>query len=138
MSCLGNLLWILFGGLELAVIWAAVGCLWCLTVVGIPIGIACFRVAEFALLPFGRELVDAEEVGERRIFGTALFSLVWILLFGIWITMACAVMGVLMCVTVIGIPFGLAYFRLAKAAFNPLGKRVVSGDALKLARKLRI
>ena len=84
MSFIGNLLWFVFGGgFVLGLSWLLVGCVWCLTIVGIPIGIACFRIAGFAFLPFGKELVPAELLGEKRKYASgeeAVLSEQWCLL----------------------------------------------------------
>lgn len=135
MAFIGNLLWLLFGGgLVLGLSWLLVGCIWCLTIVGIPIGIACFRIAGFAFLPFGKDLVPAEYVGEKRIAGTGLMNFLWCVCSGLWLAIAHVLTGLADCLTVIGIPFGLANFKIAIAAFAPLGKRAVSVDVAEAAR----
>lgn len=127
MAFIGNLLWFIFGGgLPLGLSWLLVGCAWCITVVGIPIGIACFRIAGFAFFPFGKELVPAEWVGEKRITGTALVNFFWCVFSGLWLAIAHVLVGIADCLTIIGIPFGIANFKIAGAAFAPLGKRAVS------------
>ncbi len=127
MRLLGNILWFVFGGGIIAGLsWLLWGVVLALTVVGIPFAFAAFRIAGFAFWPFGRELVDARSVGEERIVGTGLMNLLWIVLAGIWLTIAHVISGVVLCLTLIGIPFGLAHFKLARVSFAPLGKRVVS------------
>ena len=127
MRLLGNILWFVFGGGFVAGLsWLLTGFLLAITVVGIPFAIAAFRIAGFAAFPFGRELVDARMVGEERIFGTGLSNLLWIVFAGIWLTVEHVILGVFLCLTLIGIPFGLAHFKLASVSFAPLGKRVVS------------
>jgi uncharacterized membrane protein YccF (DUF307 family) len=129
MALIGNLLWLIFGGgIPGFLGWIFYGVILCITVIGIPFGIASFRIALFVLWPFGQELVDAELVGERRIMGTGLASILWIILAGIWLALLHAIVGVLLCITIIGIPFGLANFKIASAAFAPLGKRIVSKE----------
>ena len=126
MRLLGNILWFVFGGGIIAGLsWLLVGLVLASTVVGIPFAVAAFRIAGFAAFPFGRELVDARMVGEERIFGTGLANLLWIVLAGIWLTIGHVFLGVFFCLTLIGIPFGLAHFKLASVSFAPLGKRVV-------------
>ena len=135
MAFIGNLLWFIFGGgLLLGLSWLLVGAVWCITVVGIPIGIGCFRVAGFAFFPFGKELVSAELVGEERIAGTGIMNFLWCVLCGLWLAIGHALIGVSECLTIIGIPFGLANFKLAAASFAPLGKRTVSKDVAAAAR----
>ena len=126
MALLGNILWFVFGGgIVAALSWLLTGLVLAITVVGIPFAVAAFRIAGFAAFPFGRELVDARAVGEERILGTGLSNLLWIVLAGIWLTIGHVVLGVGYCLTIIGIPFGLAHFKLASVSFAPLGKRVV-------------
>ncbi len=126
MRLLGNVLWFVFGGgLIAGLSWLLWGVVLALTVVGIPFAFAAFRIAGFAFWPFGRELVDARVVGEDRILGTALANFLWVVLAGIWLTIGHVVVGVALCLTLIGIPFGLAHFKLASVSFAPLGKRVV-------------
>ena len=126
MALLGNILWFVFGGgIVAAISWLLTGLVLAITVVGIPFAVAAFRIAGFAAFPFGRELVDARAVGEERILGTGLSNLLWIVLAGIWLTIGHVFLGVGYCLTIIGIPFGLAHFKLASVSFAPLGKRVV-------------
>ncbi len=127
MRLLGNVLWFVFGGGIIAGLsWLLWGVVLALTVVGIPFAFAAFRIAGFAFWPFGRELVDARWVGEDRILGTALANFLWVVLAGIWLTIGHAVVGLFLCLTIIGIPFGLAHLKLASVSFAPLGKRAVS------------
>ncbi len=127
MRLLGNVLWFVFGGGIIAGLsWLLWGVVLALTVVGIPFAFAAFRIAGFAFWPFGRELVDARSVGEERILGTALANFLWVVLAGIWLTIGHVVVGLSLCLTIIGIPFGLAHLKLASVSFAPLGKRVVS------------
>lgn len=126
ISLLGNLLWLFLGpGLVCFFFWVIAGSIMALTIVGMPFAIACFRIAGFAALPFGRTLVDAEEVGEQRIFGTTFFAILWMLLAGVWLTLFHLIVGFVFFITIIGIPFALAHFKLAMVSFNPLGKRIV-------------
>jgi uncharacterized membrane protein YccF (DUF307 family) len=139
MALIGNLLWLIFGGgIPGFLSWIFSGVILCITVIGIPFGIASFRIAIFVLWPFGQELMDAELLGERRITGTGLANILWIILAGIWLALLHAIVGLLMCITIIGIPFGLANFKIASAAFAPLGKRIVSKEAATAARIRRM
>lgn len=130
-----NLLWFVFGGFLMGITWLLFSALMCCTVIGIPFGIASFRIAQFAFLPFGKELIDAEMVGEKQKFGTGFFSILWIIFAGFWLAMIHAMLGVAYCITVIGIPAGLAHFNLSKASFAPLGKRIVSKEMAKAYRE---
>lgn len=129
MTLLFNLLWFVFGGGVLAAIgWLFTGCLLAITIVGIPFSFAAFRIAGFAAFPFGRRLVDARDVGEDTVFGTGLANVLWIIFAGVWLWIAHVLAGIALCLTIIGIPFGLAHFKLAHVCFAPLGKRVVDND----------
>ncbi len=127
MSFIGNLLWFIFGGgFALGLSWVFIGCLWCITIIGIPIGIACFRISAFAFFPFGKVLVPAEAVGEKAVVGSGLMNILWFIFSGLWLAISHVIVGVSYCLTIIGIPFGLANFKIAQASLAPLGKRIVS------------
>jgi uncharacterized membrane protein YccF (DUF307 family) len=102
---------------------------------GIPFGYGAFRIGAFAAWPFGREIVSADMIGQERRGGTTLANLLWVVIAGLWLALFQAVWGVVLCFTVIGIPWGLQYFKLAQISFAPLGKRVVPKDVAKLARE---
>ena len=105
MKLLGNILWFLFGGgLPLCLAWMGLGVVMAITVVGFPFAVAAFRIAGFAAFPFGRDLVDARAVGGSRILGTGLANLLWIVLAGLWLTLAHALLGLAYCITIIGFP----------------------------------
>ena len=126
MTLLLNVLWFVIGGGFVAgIAWMLLGLLLAITVVGIPFAVAAFRIVGFAAWPFGRTLVDARMVGEDQMVGTGLANILWILFAGIWLWITHVLAGIAYCVTIIGIPFGFAHFRLAAISFAPLGKRVV-------------
>lgn len=126
MALILNILWfIIGGGIVSGFLWLVAGCLLSITVVGVPFGIAAFRIAGFAAFPFGKELVDARALGEERITGTGLANFLWFILAGIWLAISHVTAGVAYCITLIGIPFGFAHFRLAGVCLAPLGKRAV-------------
>jgi uncharacterized membrane protein YccF (DUF307 family) len=126
MALILNIIWFVFGGGFVAwLLWVVLGGLLFLTVVGIPFGFAAFRIAGFAAFPFGKELVDSRAVGEERFLGTGLANFLWIILAGIWLAISHVLAGATLCLTIIGIPFGFAHFRLAAVCFAPLGKRPV-------------
>ena len=135
MSFVGNLLWFVLGGGWLSgLIWALAGLICALTIIGIPFSIAAFRISRFAFFPFGRQLVDAELVGEKSTFGAGLGNVLWVILAGFWLALIHAIYGLLCFTSIIGIPFGLAHFKLAQVSFAPLGKRIVSSDLAIAAR----
>ena len=137
-----NILWFLFGGgIFAAALWMIAGGVLALTVVGLPFAVAAFRIAGFAAFPFGRRLVDAELMGERVIPGTGLVNFLWIILAGVWLAIAHVIAGIACLGSIVGIPFGLAHFKLAGICFAPLGKRTVPSEvaeALERARADRI
>ena len=117
-----NLLWLVLAGFWLFLAYLLVGALWCITVVGIPFGVASFRVGRYALWPFGRELVKKPGAGVASGVG----NLFWFLLAGVWLAIGHAVTGVLLCLTIIGIPLGVANFKLVPVALLPLGREIVT------------
>lgn len=124
MALIGNILWFILGGGFFAWLgWMFSGLLLALTVVGLPWAFAAFRIAGFAAFPFGRTLVDARDLGELRVPGTSIANLLWVVFAGVWLWIAHALAGIAYCLTIIGIPFGLAHFKLAQISFAPLGKR---------------
>ncbi|MBN1207521.1 MAG: YccF domain-containing protein [Myxococcaceae bacterium] len=121
MRLLLNILWIVLGGGF--VIWLEYllgGLLLCLTVVGIPFGVQCFKIAGMALLPFGKELVD--EPGSGAI--GCVLNVFWIIVAGIWIFLSHIGLALGLAVTIIGIPFAIQHLKLAMLALAPFGKRV--------------
>lgn len=126
MSFAGNLLWFIFGfGWFWGTFYLVMGCLACCTVIGIPFGIAIFRFAKFVYFPFGRELVDAADVGEKLLPGTEIAAFFWVMLVGTFSALGFVISALCCFCGLFTIPFGLVYLRLATAVFNPLGKRVV-------------
>jgi uncharacterized membrane protein YccF (DUF307 family) len=125
MIFLINLLWFICGGFLVWGGWMLSGLLLALSVVGLPWAFAAFRIAGFAAWPFGRQLVDARALGEQIIPGTGIANLLWVIFAGVWLWIGHVIAGVGLCCTIIGIPFGLAHFKLAAVSFAPLGKRVV-------------
>ena len=119
MSCLGNLLWFIFGGCISGLSWMLAGCLWCIPIIGIPYGIQCFKFASMSFFPFGKEIVYG---GGAVSF---IVNVIWILISGIPLAVEHLVIGCLLCVTIIGIPFGLQQFKLAKLALMPFGTSIV-------------
>lgn len=119
MSCLGNLLWFVFGGLISGLSWCLTGCLWCITIVGIPVGVQCFKFASLSFFPFGKEVRYGGGAG------SLLLNIIWIIISGIPLAVESALMGCLLCVTIVGIPFGLQHFKIAKLALMPFGSEIV-------------
>ncbi len=121
MSLLGNIIWFIFGGIILGLAWLFVGILWCITIIGIPIGLQCFKFAQLSFFPFGKEIIYGSGVG------SFLVNIIWLLLGGLELALIAIVIGLLFCVTIIGIPFGKQCFKIARLALMPFGAAVVSG-----------
>ena len=121
MKTLGNLLWLLFGGLLIALIYFLVGLVMCITIIGIPFGIQLFKLGRYSLWPFGHELVDGP--GEPGCVSVAM-DLIWILT-GWWeVSLLHLVFGLLFCLTIVGIPWGLQHFKMILPALIPFGKEI--------------
>ena len=117
MKLLGNILWLIFGGLWWSICSFIMGCICCITIIGIPIGLQLFKISKFVLSPFGKEVVFRKNTG----FKTFL-NVLWAIFFG-WEYFLCySIWGCICCVTIIGIPFGKQYFKLASFMFLPLGR----------------
>lgn len=119
MRVIGNILWVLLGGVWLALLWGLFGVILCVTVIGIPFGVQCFKAARLSLFPFGKR-VDLR-FGEHPIA-----NVIWAFLGGWEMAVAYLILGVLNCVTVIGIPAGIQCFKMTKLAIFPFGARIVS------------
>ncbi len=118
MKTFGNILWILFGGFISWLLWIISGVIWCVTVIGIPVGLQCFKFASISLDPFGKRIVYGGGAG------SFLLNVLWFLLSGIEMAAVNFVIGLLLCITVIGIPFGKQFFKIAKLALAPFGASV--------------
>ncbi len=118
MGCLGNLIWFICGGFISGLSWLLMGVLWCVTIIGIPVGLQCFKFAELSFFPFGRE------VNYGGGAGSFLLNVIWIIVTGLPLAIMSLVFGGLLCITIIGIPFGLQHFKLAKLALMPFGATI--------------
>lgn len=119
MSLLGNIIWLIFGGIIAAIVWAIAGLLLCITIIGIPFGIQCFKIAGFVFWPFGHEI----ELGHFGV-GGLLFNIIWLIIFGWEFAIFHLAIGLIFCVTIVGIPFGLQHFKLAQLGLLPFGARI--------------
>jgi uncharacterized membrane protein YccF (DUF307 family) len=122
MGCLGNILWIIFGGLFIALEYFVAGIAMCITIIGIPFGVQLFKLGVMALLPFGSAAVEPSS-GTGCLY--SLFNIVWLITGGLCIALTHLIFGILLCITVIGIPFGMQHFKLMSLALWPFGKSVV-------------
>ncbi|MGB7448549.1 MAG: YccF domain-containing protein [Ornithinimicrobium sp.] len=121
MRTLGNILWLLLAGWWLALSYVVAGVIACVLIITIPFGIASFRLASYVLWPFGRRTVFRPDAGVFSVIGNVL----WIVVLGWELALAHLVAGLLLCLTVIGIPFGIACWKMVPLAFVPLGQRIV-------------
>jgi len=121
-----NIIWLVFSGLWLAILYLIAGVIACVLIVTIPFGIASFRIAGYALWPFGRHIVRRSDAGAPSAIGNVL----WVVLFGWWLALGNLITGVALCLTIIGIPLGLGNFKLIPVSLTPLGRDIVtSGEA---------
>lgn len=121
MRTLGNVIWFVLCGVWLGVTYLLAGVLSCLTLIGIPFGLQSFKLAGYVMWPFGREL--RVHTGAR--FSRGVLNIIWIVIGGLWLALAHVLFGVLLCLTVLGIPFGLKNFSMAKLAMFPFDFVVV-------------
>ena len=121
MKFLGNILWLLLGGLVVSLYYAVVGLLYCISIIGIPFGLQLFKMAGLALWPFGHDVQpDTNDGGCLAI----LMNVIWILCGGIEIALLHVGFGVFCCLTIVGIPFGIQHFKMALLALIPFGKKI--------------
>ena len=118
MKFIGNLLWFFIEGIAMFFGWALAGLIMCVTIIGIPVGIQCFKIAGFVLFPFGKSVDYKDGMGKF------LLNLLWIIFFGWELALSAAIIGVVWCVSIIGIPFGIQSFKIAKLAFMPFGTEI--------------
>ncbi len=123
MNFIGNLVWLLFGGIFIAIEYLIGSILLMITIVGIPFGIQTLKLASLALWPFGRDTrVHVRASGCLYV----LMNILWLLTGGLWIAATHAIFGLILCITIIGIPFGLQHFKLTSIALSPFGRDIVN------------
>lgn len=115
MKLLGNILWLIFGGLLSALGWVVAGIIWCITIIGIPIGRQCFKLAHLSLWPFGHTVTYE---GQSISF---IVNVLWFIVSGLILAIGNFLTGCILCITIIGIPFGKQFFKIAKLAMAPFG-----------------
>lgn len=122
-----NVLWLVLSGFWMCLGYLLAGALLCVTIIGIPFGLASFRIANYALWPFGREIVRRPTAGVMSGVGNVL----WFVLAGLWLAIGHAISGALLCITIIGIPLGLANFKMIPVSLTPLGREIVDDRELR-------
>ena len=121
MKLLGNIIWLLFGGFEVFIEYLVASLAMMITIIGIPFGLQSLKLALLALWPFGKRVVRKPTSGCLN----ALMNIIWFFVGGIWIAMTHVFFGLLLCITIIGIPFGKQHFKLAHIALTPFGRRII-------------
>jgi len=123
MNLLGNIIWLVFGGIIIAIEYFIGSIVLIITIVGIPFGIQTLKMAAMALWPFGRyTVVHTRANGCLYI----LMNVLWLITGGLWIAASHAIFGLILCITIIGIPFGLQHFKLTAIALSPFGRDIVN------------
>ncbi|MBU7596939.1 YccF domain-containing protein [Streptomyces sp. P38-E01] len=121
MKTILNIIWLVLSGFWLFLAYLLAGLILCITVIGIPFGLASFRIGRYALWPFGYEAVERRDAGAPSCVGNVL----WLLLAGWWLALGHIFTGVALCVTIIGIPLGIANFKMIPVSLMPLGREIV-------------
>jgi uncharacterized membrane protein YccF (DUF307 family) len=124
MRAILNIIWLVFEGIWMAIAYFFVGLICFILIITIPFGIASWRIANYVLWPFGRTIDRRPNAGVASLIG----NIIWIILFGWWLAIGHLVFGIAMCVTIIGIPLGLASFKIIPITLFPLGVRIVPTD----------
>lgn len=120
MTFIGNLIWIVCGGIFTFFEYMLIGLLLCITIIGIPFGLQCFKLAFVSLAPFGVEFKD-DSTSDL----STLLNILWVVVAGLWIALTHLFFGILLCITIVGIPFGRQHFKLMSVAFTPFGKSYI-------------
>jgi len=120
MNFIGNLIWLIFGGIIGAILWFVAGLVLCVTIVGIPFGLQCFKISLLVLWPFGKEVI----LGGFGV-GGLLLNILWLIFLGWELAVHHLIIGLIFCITIVGIPFGLQHFKFAQLALVPFGAKIV-------------
>ncbi|GAA4537216.1 YccF domain-containing protein [Amycolatopsis samaneae] len=116
-----NIIWVVLCGFWMALGYLVAGVICCVLVVTIPFGLASFRIAHYALWPFGRTVVERRDAGAASCLG----NVIWFVFAGLWLSIGHVLTGIALCVTIIGIPLGVANFKMIPVSLTPLGKEIV-------------
>ena len=122
MKYLGNILWFLLGGFLISLVYFMVGFLYCMTIIGIPFALQTFKIGHYCLWPFGSTIRQSEDSNGCI---TVPLNILWFIFGGLWSCLMHLFFGILLCITIIGIPFGTRHFKMAGLALFPFGKEVV-------------
>ena len=139
MRTIGNLIWLVLGGLGMALGWWLAGLLMAISIVGLPWARSCFVIGSLCFLPFGREAIDRSELTGDQDLGTGTLgtigNILWFIFAGLWLAIGHATAAVACFVSIIGIPFGIVHVKLAGCALAPVGKTVVDTEVAEQARR---
>jgi len=143
MRDVGNSIWFVFGGAVTALIWLIGSVAFALSIIGIPLSRSAFELAKMSAFPFGKVVVHIRELDNRGLTATTavtdtvgfVFNIIWALTFGVTLFLTHLMFGIFSFLTIIGIPFGLQSFKLARISLWPLGCRVVSAELARAARE---
>ena len=124
MKTILNVIWLVLCGLWMAIGYVVAGIICCILIITIPFGIASFRIANYALWPFGRTVVRKPQAGAASTIG----NIIWLIFAGIWLAIGHITSGIAMCLTIIGIPLGIASFKMVPLSLLPLGAEIVDAD----------
>ncbi len=119
MNLLLNILWFIFGGFLSFLAWGLAGIICCITIIGIPVGVQCFKFAKLSLAPFGKDIIYGSSTT------SIVLNIIWILTFGWSLALSYIAIGIIYSITIIGIPLGVISFRFARLAFLPFGAKIV-------------
>lgn len=122
MKFLGNIIWFIFGGFFGGLGWLLTGVIWCITIIGIPVGLQCFKLAGVSFWPFGKKVIYSDSTS------SLLVNIVWMIFSGLPLAVGHCMSGIFLCITIIGIPFGRQSFKLARLALMPFGARIELSD----------
>lgn len=117
MKLIGNIIWFIFGGFIISLIWFLLGVIFCVIIIGIPLGLQCFKFAKLTLWPFGKK-VDSDFMKHP------ILNIIWIIIAGWAMFINSIILGTLFCLTVFGIPFGLQWFKIAILSLMPFGTEI--------------
>lgn len=138
MALIGNILWLIFGGLWLGLAWWFYAAICFVSIIGIPWGRACFVIGIYSFLPFGNEAISRKELYGQGDIGTGdlgmIGNIIWFILAGLWLALGHLFAAIVLFITIIGIPFGIAHLRLARLALAPIGQTIVSKAEAEAAR----
>ncbi|MFD0559258.1 uncharacterized membrane protein YccF (DUF307 family) [Stackebrandtia endophytica] len=130
MKTLLNVIWLVLSGFWMALGYVVAGIVCCILIITIPFGIASFRIAGYALWPFGRTVIRDPRAGVMSTIG----NVIWLIVSGIWLAIGHVISGVALCITIIGIPLGIANFKMIPVSLLPLGARIVPTSEVRLRR----